>query len=239
MGLGPTHDPISLSPGLAPQAQDDRREPPLDGLGWSWRPRVCCSPCTRMARLGPEGSQERPWAHSSSAAGCSRPPVLRVPGTENPKQSDQPQGQSGSVSRRLPSSAVQLEARSRVKGSACLTLGTEARRGHHVSPAVSHRQGVLASFLVPTVLGSPVLWPLLHPIPFHPGPLLGTCQPADSICRSVGTACESHMGLPERRGGGASLGLIHRCAPFKPRSYPQGDLLPSCSLVAQLELPGA
>lgn len=68
------------------------------------------------------------------------------------------------------------------------------------------RQGVLASFLVPSVLGSPVLWPLLHPIPFHQEPLVGACQPADSTHRSVGSACESHTGCPRGEDEGPPRG---------------------------------
>ncbi|XP_041596036.1 uncharacterized protein LOC121482270 isoform X1 [Vulpes lagopus] len=67
--------------------------------GWAWigpgGPRCTATWCTRMARHGPKGSQERPLCHSCSATGCSWPPrsefldlktkaIWSAPGTEWP-----------------------------------------------------------------------------------------------------------------------------------------------------------
>lgn len=63
--------------------------------------------------------------------------------------------------------------------------------------------------------------------------LLGACQPADSIHRSLGTASDKgkqHNLRERRRGCGSSLGLIHRCTPFKSSSYPLCGWILSSSL---------
>lgn len=80
--------------------------------------------------------------------------ALRIPGAEKPQQSGWPQGQSGPVSRHLPSSAAQLEPGSRVKIT-CLTQGTETGPKPPCAPAVSQRQDwMAASFLVPSLPGA-------------------------------------------------------------------------------------
>lgn len=83
-------------------------------------------------------------------------------------------------------------------------------------PAASHRQGVMALTSCQGFCGPGSRWHLLYPNPLHPAPRLGACRPADSI----------HRWDSVREPRGAYLGPIHRCAPCKAPSHPQGDSLP-------------
>lgn len=92
----------------------------------------------------------------------------------------------------------------------------------------------MASFLVPSRLGTPGPGGPSTPSLSNQDHFWKPASlPANSICRSLGTALEKgeHQELYKMGGRpGASLGVRHRCAPFKPRSHRLGDSILSSSL---------
>lgn len=177
-----------------------------------------------------------PRSHVCSDTGCSRPKSSEFLGLKTTVMWSAPGTKWPSLT---TSALLSCPAGAWVLGAVLFLShprdwGLRLDQGSYVAPSSfpkTEPDGFLPCAKSP---GSPwSWWPLLHSNPVHPGPLLAACQPAASNHRPPGTVRErrEQHGLYKMGGGpGASLVMIHRCTPFKPRSHPLGDLIPSSSL---------
>lgn len=181
------------------------------------------------------GPRHPPRSHNCSDTGCCRPKYSELLGLKTIVMWSAPGTKWPSVT---TSALFSCPAGAWVLGAVLFLChprdwGLRLDQGSYVLPPASQRQSLMASFLVPSHLGAPG--------PGDPSftPTLSTqdhfWEPASLQPPSIDLWGQSEKGeqhgLYKMGGGpGASLVMIHRCAPFKPRFHPLGDSIPSSSL---------